>query len=243
MDKRRANKLRSKLRRPEFMGAFDDLVEFTGLPWQRVCELIAASSAGVGREFVRVSPRDSVEVDLFYRCCREYLFLNSYRSVWPLMVTNKKLIKSPVLDFGAGCGNDTLWLAEKGYDVDYYEFSMIQREFMEFRLARRECDTVDVVKPYDGGKYDPLGCVDRGYRYGAVMFRDILEHTARYAEILERVVPFLAADGVMLEHSPWHRGSESSSDRVLHVEESTPLSKVMDDLGMKSISVGVWRRK
>lgn len=234
-----------KLSDARFMGVLDDLEAFTGIDKLRLCRLVDDSGPRVRAELRFVRPKGPVEVELFYRACREYLFLNSAREVWPVMTglwpDGVPFGTSPVLDFGGGCGNDTLWLAEKGARVVFHEIGSVQREFVEFRLKRRGLDgMVRVASMYYGGKYDPLADLkDRGY--GAVLLRDVIEHVPGYQALLAALSEKLRPKAVAFIHAPWNTEERYNP---LHHEEAVPLAGVMNGLGFKQADDKgkVWRR-
>jgi len=235
-------KIQEKFKGPEFHGVLDDLVAFTGLTQEKVCQRVLESRKRIKEEFRWVRPKGPVEYDLFYRCCREYLFTNAYRRVWPMLDGWNDPDKGPVLDFAGGMGNDTVWLAEGGFDVDYHEIGIVQREFVRFRIARRGLTNVEVIDPYVGGKYEPLKCVaKRGYMYGAVLLRDVLEHAPNYADIVRTVCARVRQDGVVMEHTLW--ASMKEKKNPLHLDVKVPLKALFSEMGFESAGRGMWRKK
>ena len=241
----------AKLRRPEYSGVFDDLLALTGLSEKTVCRLIMEAGLKSRKEMKFVNPKGDVENELHYRTCREYLFLNAFRPVSSLLwdAHREGLMKGPALDFGAGMGNDTVWLAKQGYDVDYHEIGIIQREFMRFRIKKNGLK-IGILSPYVDGKYDSLGCVTR--KYGAMNLRDVLEHIPDYVAVVRHLAEHLLPGGLIVEHTPWNFKDKDGKwvhYSVLHHEEKVPLKKLFGDLGIRPLVKksrphrhGMWRK-
>lgn len=236
-----------KLRRPEYVGVFDDLVAFTGLTPESVCRHILMSSPKSRKELKFVAPKGPAEMELFYRCSREYLFLSAFRCVSQLLIDAYKdgLAKGPVLDFGAGMGNDSTWLFRQGCEVSYLEIGIIQREFVRFRVWRNGFDDrFKILVPYVEGKYDPTGCVER--EYGTLLMRDVLEHIPGYPSVVKRLVAHLRPGGTIVEHTPWNVRNKDDTwktHNAMHHEESVPLKKLFNGLGLTAVRNGVWRMR
>jgi len=220
-------KLAEKLRKPQFVGVLDDLIAFTGLSEENICRHIINSGLKVRAELKFVNPKGDAELKLFYRCCREYLFLNAYREVWPIFERVK--FKGRALDFAGGMGNDSIWVSKERCQVDYHEISIIQRAFMKFRIGRHELKSVWVVD-------DLNRCADK---YNTIFLRDVLEHVPDYNALIKQLSGYLNPGGLIIEHTPWNNKERNSP---LHFKEKTPLKKVFKDLHFVNIANGVWRK-
>jgi len=219
--------LSKKLRKPDYMDVLDDLIIYTGLDAFTLCEHILLSSEKVRLEVEFVNPQSGIEFELFYRCCREYLFLNAHRPVWKMLKTTE--FEDPVLDFAGGMGNDSMWLVKNGHDVAYHDISIIQKDFVKFRTGRHG---------YEGA----LDICDEVYNsYNTILLRDILEHVLDYGQLLLELDPHLNVGGIMMEHSPWNNNERFSP---LHHEEDkeNTLSKVFKKMGYENVQKGVWRK-
>lgn len=240
--KKRAQRWRKKLQNGKFVGVLDDLAAFTGIDKDRLCGLIDESGPKTRAEYKFVKPKGVLEVELFYRTCREYLFLNSAREVWPTILKawpNGPPVKmQPVLDFAGGCGNDTMWLANAGAGVVYHEISAVQREFVAFRLRRHGLRTrVRVARMYADGVYSSLGGLDDG-SCGSALLRDVLEHVPNYSSLLEQLIRKLRVGALVMIYAPWNTDERYSP---LHHEEDPPLVDVMSGMGFKQVDERVWR--
>jgi len=218
-------KLAAKLRRPQFVNVLDDLIDFSGLPENSVLQHIIASGLKVRNELKFVNPKGEhveAELKLFYRCCREYLFLNAYREAWSMF--DRVKFKGPILDFAGGMGNDSVWLFKQGYDVDYFEISIIQKDFMRFRIWKNNLK-INIVNDFR--------------KYNTILLRDVIEHVPDYNKLLTNLSGYLNPGGLILEQTPWNTDKRSSP---LHFREKTPLKKVFKDLYFTNIANGVWRK-
>lgn len=235
------NSFIKKLSGTYYSNVLNDLVAFTGLDANVLCDHILEANARVRDELKLVAPNGDKELTMFYICCREYLFLNAYRPVWDVMRNIIDSVKSPVLDFAGGMGNDSVWLAGKGYKVDYHEIGIIQREFVRFRVRRNKLENLRVLDPLKTGKFDSMACI--GKKYGTMLFRDVLEHVPDYVVLLKKLAGKLLPGGIVIEHSPWNISKgDKPRHSPLHFEEKTPLAKVFADLGFDSVKRHVWRK-
>ena len=117
---------------------------------------------------------------------------------------------------------------KNGYNnVAYYDISIIQKDFVEFRVGRHG---------YEGA----LDICDEVYvEYNTILLRDILEHVPDYEQLLIELDPHLNQGGIMIEHSPWNNDERHSP---LHHEETVPLKQVFEKMGYKSIAKKVWKK-
>jgi 2-polyprenyl-3-methyl-5-hydroxy-6-metoxy-1,4-benzoquinol methylase len=103
-----------------------------------------------------------------------------------LFYSRLKRVKSggKILDFGAGSGNLSQYLKNKGYDVDSYEVDEKSKNWLK---EKRKLNVID--KPKDN-------------YYDAIILEQVLEHVPRPVETLEKLKDSLKKDGVLFISLP-----------------------------------------
>lgn len=235
--------VKKKMLKPEYEGVFVDLVAFTGMKPIDLCYHIWKSGNRVRDEYNLVNPDGALEQELFYRCCREYLFLNAMRPVWDKMVLHFEGKKNQrVLDFAGGMGNDSTWLSRQSYDVVYHEIGIVQREFMNFRVERNRLN-LEVFQPYLEGEFSPFAILRP--KFDCIILRDVLEHIPNYESFLKMLTKMIEGQGYILEQTPWN-GFEKEKNRELysplHQKEGKKLSFIFEELGFTNESNGIWKK-
>jgi len=238
--------IKKKIMKPEYEGIFVDLLAFTGMKPLDLCHHILQSGTKVRNEFNFVNPKGPLEIELFYRCCREYLFLNALRPVWDTMIKHfegKEM--EVVLDFAGGMGNDSVWLARqaKNHIVVYHEISIIQRNFMWFRSVRNQFN-IDFTNVYSEKGFDQFDSYSP-YQFDCILLRDVLEHIPQYELFLIKFSGFIKPGGYILEQTPWNRFEKEKNRELyspLHQKEGKSLSLIFKELGFTNESNGVWRK-
>lgn len=132
----------------------EELKEFTGASsdevhdkWRIATELVAKDY----REFISQNHRDPKD---FYKTNKNYIFdLTSYH-MYKKRNSDINLVKSikndhpsarKILDFGSGCGQNAIELAEAGYDVSMADLDGYAAQFARFRTKKRGLN----IKFYD----------------------------------------------------------------------------------------------
>jgi len=239
------------IRSPDYQKIVQDLVAYTGLSFDEVCQRIVLK-ADQRRHFVEEfkweNPSSINELNWFYRSNRGYLFGNAARPVWSMLDILDPKVHSPVLDFGGGVGNNSLWLAEQGFQVIYFDISIIQSDFVRFRAMQRELGLFSILQPYCQGRFNFIESLPMGVR--AVVMQDVLEHLPNYRTVLAAIVERLHVGGLIIEYSPFNgksQGKKIPRYSPVHFVEEYPLEKAMTELKMEKTELGrypatVWRK-
>jgi hypothetical protein len=231
-----------------YRGVLDDLEAFTGFTKAEIClRVIKKKRFGYGaagwfnEEFAYFHPVTLQEYDWFYRASQIYLFSNARRRHW-VHIDGLTAKDQPILDYGAGIGQNPLELHYRGMkDSWYFEVGSLQTEFFRFRMRRHGFEP-KVIEPYHAGKFDTVGCLVQAPMFRTVILQDVLEHVHRYDLILEGVVGRLARGGTIIEHSPFAVADNTkiTNERTtrMHLMDKVGLEKCMARLGMVLESAG-----
>jgi 2-polyprenyl-3-methyl-5-hydroxy-6-metoxy-1,4-benzoquinol methylase len=214
-----------------------DLIDYTGLARSQVEWLLRRKYESFRSEW-HAFPEGLRTDQWFYTSSRTYLFANAVHFAHG---TEAELVgqsverPGPILDFGGGSGNLSLALAASGYDVDYFEISALQKDFVRFRLERY--GLTDRVQVLD--RWQPI----RRGNYGAVAAFDVLEHLPNLRETLvDDVVPSLLTTGFLIESSPFVR----TSSNPMHHDDALGLEAFLAESGFQKVrderAGRVWRR-
>lgn len=141
-----------------------ELSEFVGiLPkdvysrWQAPVELVA-------KEYKEFMSQDHHNPKDFYKTSKRYIFDLTWWHVYQKYKFDVDLVKSikddhpnakKILDFGSGCGQNAIILAEAGYDVTMADYNGYTFDFAKFRSKKRGLNIkcCDIEKPIDD-KFD-----------------------------------------------------------------------------------------
>lgn len=229
-----------KMRDPKFCDSLVHLCEYTGLDEVSACRRIAMAGKASRREYVEFDPRTPEEHDTFYKTCKWYLFLNVYRL--PMEgVLDRTVPGDRVLDFGAGCGNDVLWLARHKRCCDYCDINVLQYDFFYWRLyhaTRNENLPASIMNPttiLKGGK----GSYSYDGEYDAIIVRDVLEHMPGWKRRLRMILRWLKQGGVLLEHTPWNN---EHMNNPMHGDcNREDFVRSLQLIGLSNIGKEAWR--
>jgi len=203
------------------------LADFTGLHRNYIESCISRRPGYTySDEFHTRLPKDNTELEWFYVTSEKYIFANIIHLPW--VIISEMLAGGSILDYGAGVGTDILPLARKGYDVYYFDINLMQREFVQF-VCERESLTVTFIRPYYKGRFDPIHCIQG--KFNAIITRSLLEHVPYYQDLIEHLVSCLNPGGFLFEASKFG----STEKDPMHLEESKPISKIMEACGMKLV--------
>lgn len=119
-------------------------------------------------------PKNEFEVIEFYKKSESYLVANAYHRIPKIQLA---CFSGRCLDFGGGAGNVSVFLAQRGVEVDYIDINKIQQNFIK-KLAEKYLLNINVVE-------EPSGLYD-----GLVM-RDVVEHLVDYRKELAFLFKFL----------------------------------------------------
>jgi 2-polyprenyl-3-methyl-5-hydroxy-6-metoxy-1,4-benzoquinol methylase len=123
--------------------ALRELIEFTGYPPDRVCQLWATSNQQLAENWQQAKPQDDNPEQMaeWYRQNSElYLFaISAYNLEYKRIRSNMKVLRlsrGATLDYGAGNGEILLELARRGQRAAYYDVEGVTMRFARQRAAR-----------------------------------------------------------------------------------------------------------
>lgn len=216
------NKL--KKNKKENFHVVDDLLGFTGLDEEQLALKIVGTRKRLKEEFDSYRVNTKEESLFFYTFSNEYLFHNADRKYWDklnLIAFNDQ----PVLDYGAGIGQNSIGLYKKGLQVWYHEVNIIQREFMKYRKKKNNYRHIHILERYNLKiPYDNIG---GGFR--SIVLCDVLEHIPYYSDTLLYLIERLVRNGKIIENTPFKNDGEDS----LHLSMYVSLDEAMK--GMKKV--------
>lgn len=202
-----------------------DLIDFTGLYRDYISEhLNRLGNHTYAHEYKVRNPKNNSELDWFYITSEKYLFANIIHKPWELidMVRGKK-----ILDYGGGAGIDAFYLTNIGYNVHYFDISIIQREFVKFRKNKYKLDNLTIIEPFFNSKFDPINCITE--TYDGILVRSLLEHVPYYSKLVKHLVSKLNKHGILYEASKFG----NSEKDPMHISEKESLEEILKNLGMK----------
>jgi len=230
--------LKKDLASDAYRNVLADLVAFTGFSGDEVCFRAAKKlSCGFGargwfnEEFDFFSPRTPEEYAWYYRCSQVYVFTNSRKRWWGI-INHLDASHEPILDYGAGIGQNILELNYRGiHNCWFFEIGAIQSNFFQFRMKRHNFEP-QIIRPYYENKFDSINCIQD--QYGAIVLQDILEHVPNYEKLLRHLCSKVRRDGIIIEHSPF--ATEQKLGGLyphMHLKDVVGLHKIMIKAGMK----------
>lgn len=231
------------IRGKDYYQSIQDLVAYTGLSFDEICQRVALKANDHWHftdEFAWENPGSPNELNWFYRACRGYLYGNASRPAWEALSVLDPKEHSPVLDYGGGIGQNSLYLAERGFDVWYFDISVLQADFVAFRSTMHQF-SIHIIPPIYNGRFNFIDCIGGTYR--AIVLQDVLEHIPRYGLVLQSLVSKLAPGGLIVEYSPFNgkpQGKKMPKRSPLHIAEAAPLDRVMAELGMTKTALGIY---
>jgi len=219
----------------EYSNIVQDLAAYTGLDELDLLAKVLLKPDDVGhfvREFNFYKPKTKEQINWFYRVAQGYLFGNMNRTFWEKLkfvdVSN-----TPILDYGGGIGNNTIPFADKEFMVDYFDVSIVQRDFVKFRghVRRNHCYNLKIFDGFYSGEFSYLDFVKSlcDEYYGLIILQDVLEHIPHYEFLLKHLCPKLRKGGMIVEYSPFRTEKLNS---VVHLPEVYLLETAMAENGM-----------
>lgn len=131
-----------------------EISEFTGIlpkdiynKWQNAQELVA-------KEYKEFMSQDHHSPKDFYKVSKDYIFdltiwhvkkRYSFDMNLPMSIRERYPNAKKILDFGSGCGQNAIILAESGYNVSMADYEGYTSEFAKFRAKKRGLN----IKFYD----------------------------------------------------------------------------------------------
>ncbi len=146
---------------PEHREMLEDLKAYTGLGDEQFRRrILRYPEMHHESEFRWYDPKGYEELVWFYRCSASYIFNNAAHNHWPKL---DMIQGGRVLDYGAGAGCNTIYLAKRGIDVDFLEIGRIQADFIHFRAKRSGLANVTEIPPFHDGRFDPIRAISGTY--------------------------------------------------------------------------------
>lgn len=131
-----------------------------------------------------------------------------------------------ILVYGDGLGFDSLFLAQSGHQVEFYEVSKLGAEF-----ARRLFDD------FDGSIRILTEAPDRSAQYDVIVCLDVLEHVPEPAGLIRSLAGCLRPGGLMIVHAPfWYLAPEVGTHLRSNRKFSGDLRRLFAPAKLKPIS-------
>jgi len=188
------------------------------------------------------NPKTQQDRDLFYSTCKTYLL---DLTMWNVSPTYRQIIDmlpqvedKTVLDFGAGLGSSSLWLAAmKAKRVDYYDLSGVLQDFAKWRIEKLDQNTFINFLPSLNGASD---------KYDLVVAIDVFEHIPKDTldGILGQLWQSLKDKGQLFCHVEFDK-----HDGVYpqHFEYGDEFQDMMRTIGFKQLqmagSIQLWQKE
>lgn len=206
-------------KQPRFSQVIQDFMAFTGMTFEQVAEKVYSTRKKIEAEYSAFNPESDQEITNFYRSSKGHIYHCIDRPFWDRL---EKLTSnaSPLLDFGAGIGNNTVILAKRNIQVTFCDINVVQTNFMKFRAMRHKIK-VDFMNPFERPD---------GY-FMTIILQDVLEHIPNYHLVLEKLIAKLSINGLIYERSPFVGTVPNAIS--MHLKASMPIAKAMEKFGMK----------
>jgi hypothetical protein len=151
-----------------------ELSEFVGISQSDIHDKWGIATELVAKEYKEFMNQDHKDPKDFYKTNKNYIFdltnwhmnlrrgfdMELFRSIKEIHPSAKK-----ILDFGSGCGQNAIILAEAGYDVSMADYEGYTFDFAKFRAKKRGLN----IKYYDIEK--PIND-----KFDIILAFDVLEH-------------------------------------------------------------------
>lgn len=151
-----------------------ELSEFTGLSLEKIYDKCYMPTDLVAKQYIRDITESGEDPKKFYKENKDYIFdLVDWHMTKRIMfdmdlikeIKNKYSNAKKILDYGSGCGQNAIMLAEAGYDVSMTDFEGYTSEFAKFRAKKRGLN----IKFYDIEM--PIND-----KFDIILVFDVLEH-------------------------------------------------------------------
>lgn len=152
----------------------EELSEFTGLSIEKVSERCYISTELVANQYRENIIKTNENPKKFYKENKDYIFdLTNWhiqqRRIFDTNIIDEIKNRYPsakkILDFGSGCGQNAIMLAEAGYDTSMTDYDGYTSEFARFRAKKRGLN----IKFYDV----EMPIQDK---FDIILVFDVLEH-------------------------------------------------------------------
>ena len=154
----------------------NELSEFTGMSVEEIYEKWRTATELVAKEYIEYKESSNSNFDPreFYKSNKNYIFDLTNWHIAERRGFDFQLIKNikrdhpsakKILDFGSGCGQNAIELAEAGYDVVMADYDGYTSQFAKFRVKKRGLN----IKFYDIEK-----SIDD--KFDIILAFDVIEH-------------------------------------------------------------------
>ena len=164
-----------------------ELSEFTALSLKEVSDKCYISTDLVAEQYKRSIIEPDEDPKKFYRENKDYIFDLVNWHVQQRIIFDIELVKDiknkypnakKILDYGSGCGQNAIILANAGYDVAMADYDGYTFDFAKFRAKKRELNIkyYDIEKPIDD-------------KFDIILVFDVLEHVPddKFKETINRL--------------------------------------------------------
>lgn len=152
----------------------EELSEFTGMSLEDVSNRCSIATELIAKQYKRDIIDSDKDPKKFYIENKDYIFdlvnwHTQQRKAFDINLIDEIKNNYPsakkILDFGSGCGQNAIMLAEKGYDVSIADYDGYTSEFAKFRIKKRGLNIkfYDIEMPIDD-------------RFDIILTFDVLEH-------------------------------------------------------------------
>lgn len=151
-----------------------ELSEFTGMSLEQTSDRCHISTDLVAEQYKQYIIEQCEDPKKFYKENKDYIFDLINWHVQQRIIFDMELVKDiknkypsakKILDYGSGCGQNAIMLAEAGYDVYMADYEGYTSDFAKFRAKKRGLDIkcYDIEKPIDD-------------KFDMILAFDVLEH-------------------------------------------------------------------
>lgn len=198
-----------------------DLIEFTGEARDKTERLLATSTGRLAADWNSKRPHTKDEVEHWYRENSQYYIydLAQYHLAYKHIVFTldvMSLARGRVLDYGAGIGDISLALAERGCDVTYFDVEGRSKQFARWQAERRN------LKLKFASHHEELET------YDTIIVLDVLEHLFEPDRVLALLIERLAAGGLLIASA--YFGATSS--HPMHLDHKLDVAGLLKASGL-----------
>lgn len=205
----------------------DELSEFTGIPIEDIAHKCSIATELVANEYKQNIIELGKDPKTFYKENKNYIFDLINWHMQKRYMFNTNLIKKianihpsakKILDFGSGCGQNAIVLANAGYEVAMTDYDGYTFDFAKFRTKKRGLN----IKFYDIEKQ-----IDD--KFDIILAFDVLEHVPddKFKETIDRLKNLKLDNGKILTTVSF--GSQNGT-HPMHYESSPEKIELLKQL-------------
>lgn len=170
---------------------YEDIKDYTHLSDHELKQVLSRKKQNFVKEWNKREVKDDY---WYYLSSTGYFWANLshlngdyYMKILSEFISNKK---GTVLEYGGGVGNITYTLARNGYKAEHLELSVLQKDFLQFRVDKHKLPVkiLNVWSTFNLNHYD------------AILALDVFEHIKNADEILmNKLAPSLKNEGIIID--------------------------------------------